>query len=197
MQFHHIRCYNQNPQSLPGKHQNGAVPLDEIHSSDFKSLSKRLFKVEIMFFVLLYIPYYIYTWDDMIDSNIYQIVLFVLLTMLSMIIKYLSCILFYHDDIYICTNLKKLSLLIYSTDTMSKTRFILMNSLPVILLGLIPYILGYIYPTHMLLAFVGIFNISTSIVDICRVYQAITKVPKGAKVYCYQLNYYWYKNSFY
>ena len=77
-------------------------------------------------------------------------------------------------------------------ETMSKSRFIFMSLLPNIILGIVPYILGMIFPDFTFGLVLGIFAASMGAGDYYNVYNALTQMPKGSRTYLYQFNSYWY-----
>ena len=68
----------------------------------------------------------------------------------------------------------------------------LASLLPNIVFGVIPFIIGMVYPRWLFLAMLGVCAIGMGAGDYYNVYNALTQMPKGARTYLYQFNSYWY-----
>jgi len=98
----------------------------------------------------------------------------------------------FKEEVYLYTNWKQGMLFVLGLEDMSKARFIFLSLLPNLVFGLVPYLIGMIWPD---LVFCGIFGglcLSMGAGDYYNVYNALTQVPKGGRVYMYQFNSYWY-----
>lgn len=98
----------------------------------------------------------------------------------------------FRETVYFYTYLEKGLLFVVGPEDMSKSRFIFMSLLPNIVLGLIPYIIAMINPSLIVLGFFGALSISCGTADYINVFNAVTQVPKGAFIYMYGINSYWY-----
>lgn len=83
-------------------------------------------------------------------------------------------------------------LFVVGSETMSKGSFILMSMLPNVVFGILPYIVGMIYPQFVFGLVFGILSASMGAGDYYNVYNAVTQMPKGARTYLYQFHSYWY-----
>lgn len=93
---------------------------------------------------------------------------------------------------YLYTNWAQGIVFVVGPETMSKVRFVLMSLLPNIVFGLIPFIIGMVYPRWLFLAMLGVCATGMGAGDYYNVYNALTQMPKGARTYLYQVNSYWY-----
>ena len=75
---------------------------------------------------------------EYIDSNIWQLLLGLLFSVLAIVPRSLLQIIFFREDVYLYINLPQLMVLLVGPETMSKKRFILMTLFPNIVLGIIP-----------------------------------------------------------
>ncbi|MBQ0005522.1 MAG: DUF3267 domain-containing protein [Clostridiales bacterium] len=98
----------------------------------------------------------------------------------------------FREDVYLYTNLKQGMLFVIGTETMSKGRFIFMSMLPNIIFGFIPFIIGLINPGLVALLFMGALAIGAGAGDYYNVFNALTQVPHGAKVFLSGFHSYWF-----
>ena len=75
---------------------------------------------------------------------------------------------------------------------MSKGRFIFMSLLPNLVLGIIPYLIGIIFPNQVFAVVLGILATGMGAGDYYNVLNALTQMPKGSRTYLYQFSSYWY-----
>lgn len=64
---------------------------------------------------------------------------------------------------------------------MSKFRFVFLCLFPNIILGLIPYVLFFVFPNIVFLGAFGLSCIGAGFGDYLNIYNAIKQMPKGAK----------------
>ena len=98
----------------------------------------------------------------------------------------------FRGDVYMYTNFGEGMLFVVGPEVMTKTRFIVMSLMPSIVLGLLPFIVGMIFPKLIILAVFGAVSASSGAGDFYNVYNAITQMPRGALTYLYGFNSYWY-----
>lgn len=178
--------FNGDVDSLPhSEHQEGAVMFKEI--SDMKKLSIFInvaciiISIPLMIFVVLYG-----------QGSLYQIGMGCIFPLFVLIPHELLHAICFKDEVYYYQNLKQGMLFVIGTETMSKSRFIMMCLLPNLVFGFLPFLLFMIFP-H--LSFLGVFGavcISMGAGDYYNVKNALTQMPHGARVYLYKMNSYWY-----
>ena len=98
----------------------------------------------------------------------------------------------FKKDVYLYTNLKQGMVFVIGTETMSKMRFVFMSALPNVVFGIVPFVLGMIFPNHTWLLGFGILAVGMGAGDYYNIFNALTQMPKGARTYLYQFNSYWY-----
>ena len=81
---------------------------------------------------------------------------------------------------------------VVGTEDMSKIRFICMSLCPNIILGLIPYLIFFIFPNLGWLGLFGAINLGMGFGDYYNVFNALRQMPKGAKTYLSGMHSYWY-----
>ena len=81
---------------------------------------------------------------------------------------------------------------VVGTENMSKTRFVLMSLCPNIIFGFVPFVLFLIFPSWTFLGTLGALAIGMGAGDYYNVFNCLTQVPKGGKVYMYGMNSYWF-----
>lgn len=194
MKLHYKGKYDLNPESLPHEeHKPGAVKFKEAESTAKLSLIANGLAFVIMivltaFAVIRYIGY-----EDSGLNNIgFTIVLASLLTLPFLFVHELIHAICFKKDVYLYTNWKQGMLFIVGPEDMSKARFIVMSLLPNIILGIIPYIIGMIFPKLVIITAFGVIMTSSGAGDYYNVFNAVTQMPKGTKTYLYGFNSYWY-----
>jgi hypothetical protein len=106
--------------------------------------------------------------------------------------EYLHAICF-KTDAYIFSSLRHGMFFAFSTDSLSKSRFIFMCLLPNIVFGIIPYIFGIVFPQMVILGVLGAVSIGAGAGDYINVFNALIQMPNKALVYMKGLNSWWYK----
>ena len=192
MKFHYAGKYDMNPDSLPhDEHEPSAVRFKEPDSMKKLTIVLNALSVIILalFAVLLFVRcgselLFKFMGMGMLIGALLSIVCFVPHEFLHAI-----C---FKDDVYMYTNLKQIMLFVSGTERMSKSRFIFMSLLPNIVFGFIPFIIAMIFPSLTILGTFGVFSIASGVGDYCNVFNALTQVPNGAKIYMHKLNSYWF-----
>ena len=98
----------------------------------------------------------------------------------------------FREDVYLYTNFKQGLLFVVGPETMSKSRFIWMSLLPNIIFGLIPYLIGMLFPKYLFFLVLGTIAVGAGAGDYYNVFHALTQMPKGARTYLYQFHSFWY-----
>ncbi|MBQ4563261.1 MAG: DUF3267 domain-containing protein [Lachnospiraceae bacterium] len=190
MRLHYQGKYNMDPASLPYKeHMPGAVKFKE--AEDSKKMALIANGLATVILIILAIPALLRNWNQLGESNLPM--------MLGMVASLLTAIPheFFHaicfkEDAYIYTNLAQGMLFVVGPETMSKGRFIFMSLLPNVIFGLIPYLIGMIFPNQTFFLWLGVMCLGMGAGDYYNVFNAMTQMPKGARTYLYQFNSYWY-----
>ena len=198
MKLHYMGKYNLNPESLPhGEHMPSAVPFREAKDSKQLAVIANIGAVLIM--ILLAIPAAIryrafyggFSLEDFPDLflGLFVGAVISLVTVFPHELLHAVC---FKEDVYLYTNLRQGLVFVIGTETMSKGRFIFMSMLPNIIFGIVPYIIGMIFPRLIFLTMFGMICTSMGAGDYYNVFNAIRQVPKNGRVYMSGMRSYWY-----
>lgn len=188
MKLHYKGEYDLNPDSLPhGEHQPDAVAFKE--AKDTKTLAYIANGVCVALIVLLAIPVIIRCRQYF---GGWQLMGGCLCSMLILFPHELLHAICFKEDVYLYTNWKQGLLFVVGPETMSKARFIFMSLLPNIVFGLIPYVIGLVFPHLVFFAALGTLAIGMGAGDYYNVFNTLAQMPKGARTYLYKFNSFWY-----
>ena len=190
MKLYYKGKYDLNPESLPhGNHKPGAVMFQE--PKDSKTLSLLLTKISLIIIVVLGVIAIIRC-KNYLTNSFWQILFGCVAPILIIFPHEILHAICFKENVYLYTNLAQGMLFVTGVESMSKSRYVFMSLLPNIVFGLVPYIIGLIFPNLIFFVVFGIISISMGAGDYYNIYNAITQMPKGAKTYLYQFNSYWY-----
>lgn len=190
MRLHYKGAYDLNPESISHKeHIPGAVKFKE--AEDTKELSKTATVISIIVMVIMGIFATMRMGRFIFDGSLQMWlgILFPFAILFPHEILHAIC---FKEDVYLYTNWKQGMLFVVGSETMSKGSFILMSMLPNVVFGILPYIVGMIYPQFVFGLVFGILSAGMGAGDYYNVYNAVTQMPKGARTYLYQFHSYWY-----
>ena len=189
MKLHYQGAYNLDPATLPNSgHRPGAVAFKEVQ--DTKTLSIIANGLGVLLMILLAVPAF-FRCRGHFDST--QLMLGCILPLAALLPHELLHAACFREDVYLYTNLRQGMLFVVGPEDMSKSRFIFMSLLPNLVFGLLPYAAGMIFPQLMGLAAFGAVCIGMGGGDYYNVFNTLTQVPNGAKIYSYGMNSFWYK----
>lgn len=157
MKIYYKGKYDLNPESLPhGNHKPGAVMFNE--PKDSKTLSVLLTKISLIIIVVLGIMAIIRCKNYLMNSfwKIFSGCITPLFILFPHEILHAIC---FKEDVYLYTNLAQGMVFVTGIETMSKSRYIFMSLLPNIIFGLIPYIIGMIFPNLIFLLSLEFFRL--------------------------------------
>lgn len=184
MKFHYAGKYNGDENSLPQReHPTGYVQFKEPDMKKFAIIMNIL--ALVITFILLVIVDYV--------SKERLSLLGIFLSLVSLVPHEFLHALCFKNDVYMYQNLKQGMLFVCGTEDMSKARFIMMSLCPNIVFGFIPFILFLIFPNLTVLGTLGALAIGMGAGDYYNVFNALTQVPKDAKIYLSGFHSYWYK----
>lgn len=190
MRLHYKGKYDLNPESLPhGQHMPGAVPFKE--AKDSKQLSLIANAASVVIMVLLAVPAY-FRCREFLWASPLQMMFGAIASMMILFPHEILHALCFKEDVYLYTNWKQGLLFVVGPETMSKGRFIFMSLLPNLVLGIIPYLIGIIFPNQVFAVVLGILATGMGAGDYYNVLNALTQMPKGSRTYLYQFSSYWY-----
>lgn len=203
MKIHYYGKYSGQEQDLPaGALYSVDIPFKEPQS--MKKLSLLLNTLAILLLVLLCALWLFHfhtgqSWINTLSVFSTELIIASIGQLLILIPhEYLHGICF-KEDCWIFTSWKNSLLFVTGPESMSKNRFIFMCLLPNLILGLLPFLIGMLWPLGTriqfipsLLALFGMLNLASGAGDYMNIFNALTQVPKDGKIYMYYLHTYWY-----
>ncbi len=190
MKLHYKGKYDLNPESLPhGEHKEGAVKFKEAEDSKKLSIIANIAATVIT--VVLAVFAFLRAKDYILEDS-FQLFVGCICSMLVLFPHELLHAVCFKNDVYLYTNWSQGMLFVVGPEDMSKSRFIFMSLLPNIVFGLVPYIIGMIFPQYLFLLSLGPLSIGMGAGDYYNVFNALTQMPKGSRTYLYKFNSYWY-----
>lgn len=190
MKLHYKGKYDLNPESLPhGEHKEGAVKFKEAEDSKKLSIIANIAAtvITVVFAVFAFLRA-----KDYILEDSFQLFVGCICSMLVLFPHELLHAVCFKNDVYLYTNWSQGMLFVVGPEDMSKSRFVFMSLLPNIVFGLVPYIIGMIFPQYLFLLSLGTLSIGMGAGDYYNVFNALTQMPKGSRTYLYKFNSYWY-----
>ena len=140
--------------------------------------------------------------DKEVEVNIYFAVVAIAMIVLGWVLTYAHE--FIHAILYPKKSMKTIwkvpeqgAVFVYCDAMVSKSRFVVISLAPVVILGIIPFLIWYIIAPVLSREWnIGILMIIwrmtfAAIGDYANVFNAIRQVPKGAKVFNYGMHSYW------
>lgn len=190
MKLHYKGKYNLDPESLPhGEHIPGAVKFKE--PEDTKKLSIIMNVLSLVITVVLAVLAVIRSSAYLFTSS-RQMMLGCVVALLVLFPHEILHAICFKEDVFLYTNWAQGMLFVVGPETMSRKRFIFMSLLPNLVFGLIPYLIGMIFPQQVFFLWLGALAIGMGAGDYLNVFNALTQMPKGARTYLYGFNSYWY-----
>ena len=98
----------------------------------------------------------------------------------------------FKKDVYLYTYRQQGMLFVVGPEDMSRGRFVFMSLLPNLVFGLVPYLVGMVFPQWYFLLIWGALALGMGAGDYYNVFNALTQMPRGARTYLYQFNSWWY-----
>ncbi len=188
--------YNGDETSLPTKeHEEGAVKFKEPGSMKKLAVIANTLSIAIM--VICFALYFFRLNSYFEYSSAAE--MFLDISFFGMLASVLSAFpheflhaICFKDEVYLYTNLKQGLLFVVGTENMSKSRFVFLSLLPNLVFGFVPFILFMIYPVFTFAGSLGAMAIAMGAGDYMNVFNCLTQVPKGGKIYMHGMNSYWF-----
>lgn len=176
----HFCKFNGDRSTLPQReYMAGSIPFSKTGSQ--RELQKYILTRGTLIGTLLYTVVLNYTTNLESGGELGFIFAF-----LSMFIRPILHAICYKTDVYLLVNTIRLSIVVYGLEDMSKTRFVIMNLMPDIIFGVIPFILFLIFPHYPSLGTFGAANLALGVGDFRNSTYVIKQMPKRAKMNFYQ-----------
>lgn len=187
MKLHYKGKYNKNPDELPANpHKPNCVKFNEPEDTQKLGIIANI--ISLIVTIMLLIPVVIISGIDALQGIGYATILFIACLFPHEMIHALG----FKKDVYLYTNLSEGMLFVVGPEDMGKFRFVTMSLMPVIILGVIPYVIYFFNPSWVLLGALGAMNIASGGGDYINAYNALTQMPKGSRTYLYKFSSYWY-----
>ncbi|WP_286209211.1 DUF3267 domain-containing protein [Dubosiella newyorkensis] len=188
MKLHYRGKYDLDPNSLPvAEEKEGAIQFEEAAST--QELAKKANIAAFILLILLLIPIVML---HRLKADSFAFWIGCLLSLFCALPHELLHAFCFKEDVYLYTNLRQGMLFVIGTEPMSKGRFIFLSLLPNLVFGLVPYLLGLIYPSLSLLLGLGWSSLAMGTGDYINVYHALKQMPKGALTYMSGFHSYWF-----
>ncbi|MDR0991932.1 MAG: DUF3267 domain-containing protein [Ruminococcus sp.] len=179
--------FNGDPETLPNApHEPGAIKFKEV--DDPKKLGVFLNVLAVLIVIPLYIFYRSYGdpnpewWETLVG------VVAALALMVPHEFLHALCL---PGETFMYTWKAGGMFFVFSPERISKARFIFMSLLPNLCFGIIPFII-FLFTHQIWLGTISIIGIAAGAGDYYNVFNCITQVPNGHKVYNYGINTYRY-----
>lgn len=189
MKFHYAGKYNGDENSLPQReHTENSVKFREPENM-------KKFAIVMNILAVIIIILFLFIISVVSEKEIYSLagecgMICFLITLVPHELLHALC---FKSDVLMYQNLKQGMLFVVGTEDMSKARFIFMGLLPNIVFGFIPFIIFLIFPDLIFFGTLGAMAISGGAGDYFNIFNCITQVPNGAKVYMSGMHTYWHK----
>lgn len=184
MKYHYAGKYTSNTKLPEREHPEGYVKFRE--PDDMTQLAKIATAISIAILVICWAASFLIT--GVFACN----VIGALLSLVTMVPHEFLHAIWFREDVYMYQNLKQGMLFVIGTEDMSKARFVAMSLCPNVIFGLIPYLVFLVNPAQTMLGTLGILALSMGAGDFMNVFNALTQVPRGGKVYLSGMNSFWY-----
>ena len=188
MKLHYAGKYNLNPESLPhGEHRPGAVPFRELQNPrDFAVfINAGCLAVTLLLMALAF-------WrggNFFVSPGFLPGALTALLSLFPHELLHALC---FRGDVYLYTNFRQGMLFVVGPEEMSKARFVFMSLLPNLVFGLLPFLVGMLFPRLTYFLALGSLAVGMGFGDYYNVYNALTQMPGGARTYLHGFHSFWY-----
>lgn len=194
MKLHYKGKYNLDPESLPkSEHKQGAVQFKEAENSIKLALIANGISLVIMLPMIALAVLRAYSTFDSVVYDVCSALFWAgLATFPFLFVHELLHAVCFKKDVYLYTNWKQAMLFVVGTEDMSKGRFVFLSLLPNVVLGVIPYVIGMIFPNMFLIAVFGALMTASGAGDYYNMFNALTQMPKGARTYMHGFHSYWY-----
>lgn len=193
MKLHYMGKFNSDPESLiTHRTVKGATKFKEPELKQYTSIANTI--ALILFFIMLGLLISLFPVAHITDAfePFWAILTGSLLSTIPHEMLHAVC---FHNEVYMYTYLSRGVLFVYGEEDFTKARYVLMSLLPNLIFGFIPFILFILHPQWRWLGLIGFIAVPCGAGDYINVYNALTQVPKDAKVFMHKTSTYWYKPS--
>lgn len=191
MKLHYMGKFNLDPDTLPqAQHKPNSIVFKE--ANNMKKLAIIANSISVAIFILLAVLAFFRLRHSFNSGMILPAYLACICTLLTAFPHEILHALCFKKDVYMYTNLKQGMLFVTGTEDMSRGRFVIMSLLPNMIFGIIPYIIGMIFPNLVFLTVFGAICTGMGAGDYYNIFNALTQVPMGGRVYMSGMRSYWF-----
>lgn len=185
MKFHYMGGFNGDPASLPSReHEDGYVQFKE-PGQKIRMLIMNVIAVLIMLPLILWV---LHSSPAMPPHVACLTFLALIVSIIPHEILHGMC---FKGDAYFYTYLRKGACFVTGLELFSKSRYVFTLLLPNIVFGFIPFMIWLIFPNLSFLGWFGAAGIGMGAGDYMNIFNCLTQVPNGAKVYMKNMNSFW------
>lgn len=189
MRFHYAGPYTGLVSDLPQRDPMPENANEFREPEDMRKFAVISSIVSMALVVALWLLMYFYA-----GRYVYNLI-GIILSFVAIVPHELIHALMFRDDVYMYSNIRQGMLFVVGTEDFSRLRFVLMSLAPSIIFGIVPMIIWFANPEpgYDWLAMFGLASTVMSAGDFINVFNAITQVPQGAKVFLSGMHTYWYQ----
>lgn len=170
------------------KLKEGAIRFNEPENVKKRYLWTNIICVIIV--GIMFVPEYLNVLFRDVDAiNLLNFFLYFLLGIVLFALSKL-CQFYFYKEVYFY-KMKGLDFIGVYTTEFTKKKNIVLNLIPDIIFGFIPYYISLITGNYFL-GIAAIFVVAVSAGDLVNAYHAFVEMPPGSKTFLYQVNNYWY-----
>ncbi len=204
MKIHYKGKYNNDPDLFPEIHYRPGSTIFEHGNLKKKNISGVLTGILLMA-ILFLISYIIYeNWFEHsirvvinyllngdLKNYFISIIPLIILLIESFVLYFFVQLIFYKNDVYVY-RFGAVNFFVLPVVTLTKAKYIASLTVPSIVITLPPYLIGMLIPGLRLFILSGMLAVTVGGLDLLSAVKAFKKIPKGAMVYYYGLDTYWY-----
>lgn len=187
--------YSGDEATLPQReHPEGYQMFKEPDSKKFMLIANGVsLGVTVLFLVITVLVSWKYLIADLEAGKPWLIFLGAILPSLCIIPHELIHAICMKETVYMYSYFQAGAMFVLSLEDMTKTRFVLMSLAPNIVFGAIPFVIALLCPELYYVGLFGALSLGAGAGDYINVFNALTQVPKGAKIYSSGFHSYWYQ----
>lgn len=187
--------YSGDEATLPQReHPEGFKIFKEPDSKKFMLIANGVsLGVTVLFLVITLLVSGKYLIADIEAGKSWPMLLACVLPMAAIVPHELIHAICMKETVYMYSYFQAGAMFVLSLEDMAKTRFVLMSLMPNVVFGFIPFVISLVCPHLYWLGVFGALSIGAGAGDYINVFNALTQVPKGAKIYSSGFHSYWYE----
>ena len=204
MKIHYKGKYKNDPDLFPEIHYHPGSTIFEQGNLKKKNISGVLTGILLMA-ILFLISYIVYgNWiehsirviiNHLLNGDLknyfISVIPIIILLIESFVLYFFVQVIFFKDNVYVY-RFGAMNFFVLPTTALSKAKYIASLTVPSIVITLPPYLIGMLFPGLRLFILSGMLAVTFGGLDLLTAVKAIKKIPKGAMVYYYGLDTYWY-----